>query len=70
MACEGTMLVCTPAGFSDAALEAFRRLPATRAAARIGEVRPRGIAAATVFRTLGNEQPLEDPVGTPLPRIC
>src|SRR5262249_18481163 len=34
---EGTLLVCTPRGFSDAALEAFRRLPETQAAARIGE---------------------------------
>jgi hydrogenase expression/formation protein HypE len=70
LAGEGTLLLCTPAGFSEAAVEAFRRLPETRSAARIGAVRPRGAAAATVRRILGTEQPLDDPMGIPLPRIC
>jgi hydrogenase expression/formation protein HypE len=70
IACEGTLLLSTPAGFSEAALEAFRKLPETRSAARIGEVHPRGISAATVRRALGTEQPLDDPAGAPLPRIC
>lgn len=70
IACEGTMVVATPAGFSENALALLRRVPGMQSAARIGEVGPRGIAPVTIRRTLGAEQPLDDPVGAPLPRIC
>lgn len=70
IACEGTMVIATPRGTSNAVLRVLGDLPETQAAARIGEVRSRSMAAVTIRRILGNEQPLDDPPGAPLPRIC
>lgn len=67
---EGTMVVAVERGASDAALVALRAAPNGSAAARIGQVIAKGLAAVTVRRALGREQPLDDPLGAPLPRIC
>jgi hydrogenase expression/formation protein HypE len=67
---EGTMLVAVEAGAGEAALSALKAVPGAAGAALIGHVRPRGVAAVTVRRALGREQPLDDPLGAPLPRIC
>jgi hydrogenase expression/formation protein HypE len=70
VACEGTAVIATPAGTAQKAVAILNRLPEQQAAAEIGEVRVRGIAAVTIRRALGNEQPLDEPLGAPLPRIC
>lgn len=70
LACEGAMVVATPAGNGAALVEALRDLPEGAEAALVGEVRPRGIAKVTIRRALGVEQPLDEPLGAPLPRIC
>ncbi|MEZ6057604.1 MAG: hydrogenase expression/formation protein HypE [Planctomycetaceae bacterium] len=67
---EGTMVVAVAEGCSREALAILQGLPETSAAACIGRVTPRGLAPVTVTRTLGPAQPLDDPFGAPLPRIC
>jgi hydrogenase expression/formation protein HypE len=67
---EGTMVVAVETKSSQAALLALQSLPDTTNAVQIGTVRARQIAAVTIRRTLGVEQPLDDPLGAPLPRIC
>ncbi len=67
---EGTMVVAVEAGAVGDAVAALRSLPAASQAARIGTVTARRAAPVTVRRTLGPDQPLDDPLGAPLPRIC
>lgn len=67
---EGTMVVAVPAEAVERALAALRSTAAGRAAAWIGEVEPRDVAAVTVCRALGRKRPLDEPLGAPLPRIC
>lgn len=70
LANEGTMLVATPAEVAETAVAVLRASPGTKQATRIGAVRPRGFAPVTITRPLGAEQPLDEPLGAPLPRIC
>jgi hydrogenase expression/formation protein HypE len=67
---EGTMVVAVPEAGVDAALAVLRQVPETRQAVRIGEVRSRSLAPVIVRRALGQDQPLDEPLGAPLPRIC
>lgn len=67
---EGTMLVAVERGATDQALTELRALSETAAATRIGNVTTRQFAPVTIRRTLGSDQPLDDPIGAPLPRIC
>ncbi|QDT28544.1 hydrogenase expression/formation protein HypE [Gimesia panareensis] len=67
---EGTMLIAVEQGAGAEAVAELQGLPGMSGAQKIGEARERGIAAVTVRRTLGAEQPLADPLGSPLPRIC
>ncbi len=67
---EGTMVVAVEAGSSDAALESLSTLPDFKQASKFGVVKPQGISPVTISRTLGPEQPIDDPLGAPLPRIC
>lgn len=67
---EGTLMIAVPAGTGAATIAALRQVSLSRGAALIGVVQPRGIAAVTVRRSLGVEQPLDEPQGAPLPRIC
>jgi hydrogenase expression/formation protein HypE len=67
---EGTMLIAVAAGAGPRTLSALRRVPACSEAALVGQVQPRGIAPVTVRRALGIEQALDEPLGSPLPRIC
>jgi hydrogenase expression/formation protein HypE len=70
LANEGTMLLAVPPAAADLALSALRGVPQTAAACIIGEARPRGLCPVSVRRALGREQPLHEPLGSPLPRIC
>ncbi|MCA9026897.1 MAG: hydrogenase expression/formation protein HypE [Planctomycetaceae bacterium] len=70
IACEGTMLIAVKQGVGEAVVQALRNSPQSREAAVIGEVRERGLAPVTIQRSLGTEQPLDEPSGAMLPRIC
>lgn len=67
---EGTMLIAVSADRCTEALTALHGLSLTRNAAVIGQIRPRQVAPVTVIRALGKEQPLDEPSGAMLPRIC
>ncbi|WP_339730705.1 hydrogenase expression/formation protein HypE [uncultured Gimesia sp.] len=67
---EGTMVIAVKLGAGAEAVSLLQSLPESADARVIGVVKPRGIAAVTIRRTLGAEQPLDDPLGSPLPRIC
>jgi hydrogenase expression/formation protein HypE len=70
VACEGTMVVAVPAEHAQHACQVLRQCPGTSQATVAGEVRERRLAPVLVRRALGQEVPLEDPAGAPLPRIC
>jgi hydrogenase expression/formation protein HypE len=67
---EGTIVVAIDPGFADVATTALRQVPGCEQAAIIGEVRQKGISPVTIRRTFGSPQPLDEPSGAPLPRIC
>jgi hydrogenase expression/formation protein HypE len=70
VACEGTMAVAVPASYGETAAQALRQCPDAAGAATIGCVTGHSIAPVTVRRLLGRLQPLDDPAGRLLPRIC
>jgi hydrogenase expression/formation protein HypE len=67
---EGTMVVAVEAGSGERAVDVLRQLEPFREAALIGRVLPRGVCPVLIRRALGAEQPLDEPAGAPLPRIC
>lgn len=67
---EGTMVVAVVRDNAERALSALRAVDGGERAARIGEVRQAGVLPVIVRRALGREQPLIEPSGAPLPRIC
>jgi hydrogenase expression/formation protein HypE len=67
---EGTMLVAVAPAEVERAIAAIRAVTGFSHAAVIGEARQRGISPVIVRRGLGREQPLIEPSGAPLPRIC
>jgi hydrogenase expression/formation protein HypE len=67
---EGTMVVAVANGFAEQALKALRQSQGSSQAALIGRVAARGVCPVTIVRTLGSPQPLDEPLGAPLPRIC
>jgi len=70
VACEGVMILAVPAREASRVCQVLHQIPVTRGATIIGEVRTRKFAPVLVRRALGQEVPLEDPLGAPLPRIC
>jgi hydrogenase expression/formation protein HypE len=69
VACEGTMLLAVPPDQAEAAINALRSVPETRRAVDIGEVTQQTISPVTIRRA-GQELPLDEQSGVPLPRIC
>jgi hydrogenase expression/formation protein HypE len=67
---EGTMVVAVPPGCAERAIEVLRQVPETARSVRIGRAEPRGLAAVVVSRGTGQQIPLDEPIGAPLPRIC
>jgi hydrogenase expression/formation protein HypE len=67
---EGTIVVAIDPGFAEVAVNALRQLPHCERAAIIGEVQPKSLSPVTIRRTFGSAQPLDEPSGAPLPRIC
>jgi hydrogenase expression/formation protein HypE len=67
---EGTMMIAVDSAAEANALAALRSVPETQNAAVIGRVTQRKISAVTIQRMLGGEQPVDEPSGALLPRIC
>jgi hydrogenase expression/formation protein HypE len=70
VACEGTMVIAVPPAASADALAALRRVPVAAAATAFARVQERGFATVVVTRAAGQQIPLDEPLGAPLPRIC
>lgn len=67
---EGTLVAIVAESRAAAALAALQALPGGELARMIGEAVPRTVSPVVVSRTLGAPQPLDEPSGSPLPRIC
>jgi hydrogenase expression/formation protein HypE len=67
---EGTMVLAVPPGHTAAALEVLHQVPESSGAQKIGRVKARSLAPVVVCRAIGQELPLDEPLGAPLPRIC
>ena len=67
---EGTIVAAVAADYANVALGELQRVPGCEQAAIIGEVQPADICSVTIRRTFGSPQPLDEPSGAPLPRIC
>ena len=67
---EGTFVAAVAPQAVDAALAALAAVQQTVQAADIGQAVPQAIAPVLVRRTLGSLEPLDEPAGAPLPRIC
>jgi hydrogenase expression/formation protein HypE len=67
---EGTIVVAIDPRFAESAVTALRQVPGCELAAIVGEVQPQGISPVTIRRTFAAPQPLDEPSGAPLPRIC
>jgi hydrogenase expression/formation protein HypE len=67
---EGTMIIAVEPQSVHDALVALRTIAETADATRIGAITTRQIAPVTICRFLGGQQPLDNPIGAPLPRIC
>lgn len=70
LACEGTFVAAVPAELTVPVLEMLRRQDASRAATVIGRVAARRSTPVCVRRATGRLVPLDEPAGSPLPRIC
>jgi len=70
VACEGTLVAAVAPDVAEQAVEALRRHPQSAGAAVIGSAVERTICPVTIRRTLGREQPVDEPTGAMLPRIC
>lgn len=67
---EGTIVVAIDSRFAEIAAAELRRVPGCERAAIIGDVESKGISPVRIRRTFGLPQPLDEPSGAPLPRIC
>jgi hydrogenase expression/formation protein HypE len=67
---EGTMVLAICGGEVERTMEVLGRIPETAQSASIGQVLARGLAPVVVTRGWGQQTPLDEPAGAPLPRIC
>lgn len=67
---EGVFVAVVSPHCADAAVRSLQQVSITRQAAVVGTVTDAGICPVTVRRALGTPQPLDEPSGAPLPRIC
>jgi hydrogenase expression/formation protein HypE len=70
VASEGMFAIAVPDGASQFAIQALRAVPVAAQVSLVGAVLARRAAPVVVQRTLSGAQPLDDPLGAPLPRIC
>ena len=67
---EGTFVLATAPGLVESTLSDLQQYVATHQVAVIGRVSPRRINPVLVIRGIGREIALDEPSGSPLPRIC
>ncbi len=67
---EGTLVAAIAPSAVDAILETLRVHPQSADAAIIGSAVVKTLSPVTIQRTLGREQPVDEPTGAMLPRIC
>jgi hydrogenase expression/formation protein HypE len=67
---EGTFLAAVKPHASERALQVLRSFPRFRSAVAIGHATAAMNAAVVIQRLLGSLQPVDEPAGAPLPRIC
>ena len=60
---EGTMLIAVAPDAAEEAVRVLQSVSEMRHATVIGQVNDRGLAAVTIRRLLGTEQPLDEPAG-------
>ena len=70
LACEGTMLVAVTSSFAEQAVAILQSIEVSKGAAIIGRVQSQTNTPVMIRRLLGREQSLDEPSGSPLPRIC
>lgn len=70
LACEGTFVAAVPAALIDPVLRILRQHDVSRAATVIGRVVASRSTPVCVRRAAGRLVPLDEPAGSPLPRIC
>ncbi len=70
LACEGTFVVAVPGTSVAAVLQVLGQYEVSRAATVIGRVVPVRSTPVCVRRAAGRLVPLDEPAGSPLPRIC
>lgn len=67
---EGTMVLAVAGDDVQRTLDVLSRVPETARAAYIGKVTAWGLVPVVVTRGWGQQIPLDEPAGAPLPRIC
>jgi hydrogenase expression/formation protein HypE len=70
LACEGTFVAAVPSKDVDAVLGILRQVSVSQAATIIGRVTGSRSVPVCVVRSAGRLVPLDEPAGSPLPRIC
>ncbi len=67
---EGTFVAAVAPNRCSEALAILHRFSRSREACKVGEVRNRVVSPVVVRRVVGFDQPLDEPLGAMLPRIC
>jgi hydrogenase expression/formation protein HypE len=67
---EGTFVVAVAPTVADKAIDALRSLHVSKSAKAIGSVMSKQSSPVVIERMLGVLQPVDEPSGAPLPRIC
>jgi len=67
---EGVFVAAVAKKDAEAAVAALQKLPISREATVVGQAGEPGMTPVTIRRILGAAQPLDEPSGAPLPRIC
>lgn len=70
IACEGTFVAALSPSAADAVMELLTTHPPLAGAVIIGVATARTLSPVTIQRTFGREQPVDEPSGEMLPRIC
>lgn len=70
LANEGTCLLATPPHQTRETLNLLRQFDITSSATVIGRIGPPRRSPVSILRVSGQEVSVEEPAGTPLPRIC
>jgi len=70
LACEGAFVAAVPEALLDPVLQVLRQYAVSQSATVIGRVVASRSTAVCVRRAAGHLVPLDEPAGSPLPRIC